>query len=228
MRVDWHGQSAFTLDGEAATVFIDPWGDMSAAAAHGIDLGLPGDRLARRDRPADRHPRARRPQRGRGDRRRADPGPLAGRDARVAGRQRGRDRLRARRRGGDRTRPEHDRRLRPRRDPRRPLRRLRPGGAATRAAGPPRRHRPALHPGRRRLHDRRRHRGEDRHSTWRRPGSCRCTTRRRRSASSRPRSRSSTRCRRPSASTRAPSTPPTSRRRRIVPAAPGDRPRRCL
>ncbi len=36
MRVSWHGQSAFTLDGDAATVFIDPWGDMSAAASRGI------------------------------------------------------------------------------------------------------------------------------------------------------------------------------------------------
>jgi L-ascorbate metabolism protein UlaG (beta-lactamase superfamily) len=41
MRVDWHGQSAFTLDGEAATVFIDPWADMSAAAARGIEWGYP-------------------------------------------------------------------------------------------------------------------------------------------------------------------------------------------
>src|SRR6201996_817587 len=41
MRVDWHGQSAYTLDGEAATVFIDPWGDMSAAAANGITWDYP-------------------------------------------------------------------------------------------------------------------------------------------------------------------------------------------
>jgi L-ascorbate metabolism protein UlaG (beta-lactamase superfamily) len=41
MRVDWHGQSAFTLDGEAATVFIDPWGDMSGAAANGISWDYP-------------------------------------------------------------------------------------------------------------------------------------------------------------------------------------------
>ncbi|HEX3737143.1 MAG TPA: MBL fold metallo-hydrolase [Solirubrobacterales bacterium] len=41
MRVDWHGQSAFTLDGEAATVFIDPFGDMSAAASRGIEWGYP-------------------------------------------------------------------------------------------------------------------------------------------------------------------------------------------
>jgi L-ascorbate metabolism protein UlaG (beta-lactamase superfamily) len=41
MRVDWHGQSAFTLDGEAATVFIDPWGDMSAAESRGIAWNYP-------------------------------------------------------------------------------------------------------------------------------------------------------------------------------------------
>jgi L-ascorbate metabolism protein UlaG (beta-lactamase superfamily) len=41
MRVDWHGQSAFTLEGEAATVFIDPWGDMSGAAAKGITWDYP-------------------------------------------------------------------------------------------------------------------------------------------------------------------------------------------
>jgi L-ascorbate metabolism protein UlaG (beta-lactamase superfamily) len=41
MRVSWHGQSAFTLDGEGATVFIDPWGDMSVAAARGITWEYP-------------------------------------------------------------------------------------------------------------------------------------------------------------------------------------------
>ena len=42
MRVSWHGQSAFTLDGDAATVFIDPWGDMSAAASgRGVEWGYP-------------------------------------------------------------------------------------------------------------------------------------------------------------------------------------------
>ncbi|HTR74331.1 MAG TPA: MBL fold metallo-hydrolase [Solirubrobacterales bacterium] len=41
MRVDWHGQSAFTLTGESATVFVDPWGDMSAAASRGIEWGYP-------------------------------------------------------------------------------------------------------------------------------------------------------------------------------------------
>ncbi|MBS1886908.1 MAG: MBL fold metallo-hydrolase [Actinobacteria bacterium] len=41
MRVEWHGQSAFTLEGEEATVFVDPWGDMSGAAARGIEWGYP-------------------------------------------------------------------------------------------------------------------------------------------------------------------------------------------
>jgi L-ascorbate metabolism protein UlaG (beta-lactamase superfamily) len=41
MRVDWHGQSAFTLVGDAATVFIDPWGDMSGLASRGIEWNYP-------------------------------------------------------------------------------------------------------------------------------------------------------------------------------------------
>ena len=32
MRVEWYGQSAFALTGEAATVFIDPFGDMTPLA----------------------------------------------------------------------------------------------------------------------------------------------------------------------------------------------------
>lgn len=32
MRVEWHGQSAFTLTGDEGTVFIDPFGDMSGLA----------------------------------------------------------------------------------------------------------------------------------------------------------------------------------------------------
>ena len=53
MRVEWHGQSAFTLTGGGASVFIDPFADMSALtearglrfdyppiAADGIDLVL--------------------------------------------------------------------------------------------------------------------------------------------------------------------------------------------
>ena len=37
MRVEWHGQSAFTLTGEEAKVFIDPFGDMGPLLA---DRGL--------------------------------------------------------------------------------------------------------------------------------------------------------------------------------------------
>jgi L-ascorbate metabolism protein UlaG (beta-lactamase superfamily) len=37
MRVEWHGQSAFTLTGQEATVFIDPFGDMAPLLA---DRGL--------------------------------------------------------------------------------------------------------------------------------------------------------------------------------------------
>jgi len=37
MRVEWHGQSAFSLQGEDGKVFIDPFGDMTAMAA-GRDL----------------------------------------------------------------------------------------------------------------------------------------------------------------------------------------------
>lgn len=40
MRVEWHGQSAFTLTGSEAKVFIDPFGDMSALLA---DRGLKFD-----------------------------------------------------------------------------------------------------------------------------------------------------------------------------------------
>jgi L-ascorbate metabolism protein UlaG (beta-lactamase superfamily) len=37
MRVEWHGQSAFTLASDEATVFIDPFGDMGPLLA---DRGL--------------------------------------------------------------------------------------------------------------------------------------------------------------------------------------------
>ncbi len=41
MRVDWYGQSAFRLRGDQATVFIDPFGDMSGAAARGFQWDYP-------------------------------------------------------------------------------------------------------------------------------------------------------------------------------------------
>jgi L-ascorbate metabolism protein UlaG (beta-lactamase superfamily) len=41
MRVDWYGQSAFRLSTAEQTVFIDPFGDMSGAAARGITFEYP-------------------------------------------------------------------------------------------------------------------------------------------------------------------------------------------
>ena len=35
MRVEWHGQSAFTLEGDDGKVFIDPFGDMSPMTGGG-------------------------------------------------------------------------------------------------------------------------------------------------------------------------------------------------
>jgi L-ascorbate metabolism protein UlaG (beta-lactamase superfamily) len=41
MQVRWYGQSAFSLTGRDRTVFIDPFGDMSGAAARGIEFNYP-------------------------------------------------------------------------------------------------------------------------------------------------------------------------------------------
>jgi L-ascorbate metabolism protein UlaG (beta-lactamase superfamily) len=42
MRVEWHGQSAFTLTGEEAKVFIDPFGDMGPLlAGRGLKFDYP-------------------------------------------------------------------------------------------------------------------------------------------------------------------------------------------
>jgi L-ascorbate metabolism protein UlaG (beta-lactamase superfamily) len=41
MRVDWHGQSAFTLTGAEGKVVIDPFGDMSAARERGMAWDYP-------------------------------------------------------------------------------------------------------------------------------------------------------------------------------------------
>jgi L-ascorbate metabolism protein UlaG (beta-lactamase superfamily) len=41
MRVEWHGQSAFTLQGEEGKVFVDPFGDMAAARERGLEWGYP-------------------------------------------------------------------------------------------------------------------------------------------------------------------------------------------
>jgi L-ascorbate metabolism protein UlaG (beta-lactamase superfamily) len=43
MRVEWHGQSAFTLTGDQTKVFIDPFADMSGLAAdRGMKFEYPG------------------------------------------------------------------------------------------------------------------------------------------------------------------------------------------
>ena len=49
MRVDWHGQSAFRLSGGGATVFIDPFGDVSGLAARGIRFEYPAIEGVRAD-----------------------------------------------------------------------------------------------------------------------------------------------------------------------------------
>ena len=41
MHVEWYGQSAFRLSADGTTVFIDPFGDMSALAARGMTWEYP-------------------------------------------------------------------------------------------------------------------------------------------------------------------------------------------
>jgi L-ascorbate metabolism protein UlaG (beta-lactamase superfamily) len=41
MRVEWHGQSAFSLTGEEGKVFIDPFADMSMLADRGMQFDYP-------------------------------------------------------------------------------------------------------------------------------------------------------------------------------------------
>ncbi len=41
MRVEWHGQSAFTLTAPGATVLVDPFGDMGSPAERGIRFEYP-------------------------------------------------------------------------------------------------------------------------------------------------------------------------------------------
>ena len=41
MHVEWYGQSAFRLEAGGVTVFIDPFGDMSAAASRGMQFDYP-------------------------------------------------------------------------------------------------------------------------------------------------------------------------------------------
>jgi L-ascorbate metabolism protein UlaG (beta-lactamase superfamily) len=41
MRVEWHGQSAFTLTAPEARVFVDPFGDMGPAKQRGLRFDYP-------------------------------------------------------------------------------------------------------------------------------------------------------------------------------------------
>jgi L-ascorbate metabolism protein UlaG (beta-lactamase superfamily) len=41
MRVEWHGQSAFGLEGEQGKVFVDPFDDMSGLESRGIEFNYP-------------------------------------------------------------------------------------------------------------------------------------------------------------------------------------------
>jgi L-ascorbate metabolism protein UlaG (beta-lactamase superfamily) len=41
MRVEWHGQSAFTLAGDEGTVFVDPFGDLSPMRDRGMTFDYP-------------------------------------------------------------------------------------------------------------------------------------------------------------------------------------------
>ena len=41
MRVEWYGQSAFRLNGDDTSVFIDPFGDMSGLGTRGVEFNFP-------------------------------------------------------------------------------------------------------------------------------------------------------------------------------------------
>lgn len=41
MRIQWYGQSAFAITGDDASVFIDPFGDMSPMAGRGVQFEYP-------------------------------------------------------------------------------------------------------------------------------------------------------------------------------------------
>jgi L-ascorbate metabolism protein UlaG (beta-lactamase superfamily) len=41
MQIQWYGQSSFALSGDGKSVFIDPFGDMSAAGARGLQFDYP-------------------------------------------------------------------------------------------------------------------------------------------------------------------------------------------
>jgi L-ascorbate metabolism protein UlaG (beta-lactamase superfamily) len=49
MRVEWYGQSAFALEAQGNTVFVDPFGDVSGLAARGIRFDYPAIEGVRAD-----------------------------------------------------------------------------------------------------------------------------------------------------------------------------------
>jgi L-ascorbate metabolism protein UlaG (beta-lactamase superfamily) len=49
MKIRWYGQSAFSLEENGTTVFVDPFGDMSAAAARGLQFDYPAIEGVRAD-----------------------------------------------------------------------------------------------------------------------------------------------------------------------------------
>jgi L-ascorbate metabolism protein UlaG (beta-lactamase superfamily) len=49
MRVEWYGQSAFVLEAQGKTVFVDPFGDVSGLAARGIRFDYPAIEGVRAD-----------------------------------------------------------------------------------------------------------------------------------------------------------------------------------
>ena len=55
MRIQWYGQSAFSLTGDNAEVFIDPFADMTPLADRGVRWDYPCDLRATTARAAD-HP----------------------------------------------------------------------------------------------------------------------------------------------------------------------------
>ena len=184
MKIRWHGQSAYTLTGADHTVAIDPFGDLRALLGGRRRFAYPP--VPEHDAPTSCSSPTSTPTTTRVEVITGDPQIVRSTAGRfetpvgevVAIASEHDDAA------GTSPRPEHDLRLHARRRPRVPLRRLRPGGAAARAARGDRRGRPAVPARRRRADHRRRRRRPRSPASSTRAGSCRCTTAPRRSTSS--------------------------------------------
>lgn len=179
MSIGWYDQSAFRLTVPEATVFISPFADVAGLAESGSSS-------TRTDRQRQceldpGHPRARRSQRRRGDRRIAVGASFHAGSA-VPDRRRARGGLPARHRGRHRAR-QHDLHLRARRNADRALRRLRPELAMRRSRRRDRSDRSAVHSRRCRADDQPRASRRDRRPAPPPGGSSRSTTARRGSVS---------------------------------------------